>query len=264
MASTAVKCAVALDLLQLPDARFFNAAANDRISLRSLCDCLPGGSPAKQHNVCENPKCGKDYSSAQGLPLRAWPRDNPQVIVPKERLDEAKSARKVESFAIQKTVDLAAFLARYTIGEPYYVLPPEKATDSTLRLYRLFVEALGQSKRGAVAPLTIRGTTHRLILIADETRNLLVAYKVFDLREPPYEVQRVTVDDKDRRKAAVFLDDAYQVNPDFPAEADPVMLVLEEELKRMQAQALGEAVTASATAPEPPAAQEKAVEAKGP
>lgn len=270
MAATLANTKIAVDFLQF-DVSLFKATGEDKVDLDSLDD---QGHKCRMVVVCDVPHPDQQpctiidcldshvaapggrihratWGSFFGLPKRGYPKDPSGqylLVLTNEELKAAKVTQAFNDLTVEKVVDLAPFLTHHGTGTPVYVLPARDADDKTLRLYWTFVEVLADAGRGMLSRLTRRGSTTRYVLVADKARGIM-AYPVADLRDQPYEVRHVSVNDKDKAKAAVFLDEAYNQDPAMAPAEDGVAKLLEERLRALQAQQLEQSVQPAAPKP---------------
>lgn len=272
MATTLANTKVAVDFLQFPVALYKASAGKERVELDSLCTCK--GRPHQTIEcdtvhpdapVCTDLNClerhlldgeGKrrhlmTFASWFKLPLRGYPKDADKhdVVLTAEEIAAAKVKKQYDDLTCEKVVDLAPFMTEYATGEPVFVLPPKKADEKELRLYRIFVEVLDEQKRGMLTRFTQRGSTTRYLIVGNAAKNILVAYPVSDMRDLPYDVRSVPITDKDKVKANVFLDEAYSKDATFAPAEDGVVKLIEDRLLALRDRAAAPQQEASTAPP---------------
>lgn len=213
------------------------------VAMDSLCEC------EKRPKMSVNCGCGATYTSFQALPKKGYPKDAKKysVILSKQEIEAARAgAAQHESLVVEKVADLVSLAMVCGFGDSYYCVPDREAKDFELKLYALCIKALAATNRAMLARLTSRGVTTRYAIISDPNKGVLVALKVLDLREVPFEIAPIKVRDGEEAQARMFLDAQYAEDASFPAEEDGLVAEIERRL----------------TAAPAPAAEAPAVEAK--
>jgi non-homologous end joining protein Ku len=254
---------IAIGFVQVP-VSVYKAAQDEKLDLRSLCDSC--GEAPHQRIVCETPSCGTELPQPEdakaaikagqtliegpnGLPTAArsfqswyhvpgrgyeWSKGE-YVQISKVEIEEAKaSAVKYDAITVSKTVDFKKVAVEHVLGEPYYLLPPEGANEATLKAYRLVTEALDSGGMALLSYLTMRDKTHRYAIVADQSRNILMAYEIRDARQLPYTAKAVAVNASERQQAEGILKGQWSDQAHIDAAPDPLLALLERKVAEVQ------------------------------
>jgi non-homologous end joining protein Ku len=254
---------IAIGFVQVP-VSVYKAAQDEKLDLRSLCDTC--GEAPHQRIVCETPACGTELlqpedakaaikagqtliEGATGLPTAArsfqswyhvpgrgyeWSKGE-YVQISKVEIEDAKaSAQKYDAITVSKTVDFKKVAVEHVLGEPYYLLPPEGANEATLKAYRLVTEALDSGGMALLCYLTMREKTHRYAVVADQGKNILMAYEIRDARALPYTAKAVAVSAAEKKQAEGILAGQWSDEAHIDAAPDPLLALLERKVAEVQ------------------------------
>ncbi len=245
---------ITIGVYQVPVSAF-KAAQNTELDLKSLCDCEKA---PRQMIVCENPECGApldEKAAVEAMKLgkhlvvdsggcvrearrfQAW-KDTPKrgyewtrgeyIVVPTEKVKEAKASVKYDTIEVSKTVDFKKLATTYVLGEPLYLLPPEKANTVTRKAFNIIVEALDQGGMAFLAYMTNKERTYRYAIVADKAQNVLMAYQMDEKRPLPYDVPKETVSAKETASVTALLQASYDADATLAPVPDPLLEMLSQ------------------------------------
>ena len=251
MPTAAATTKVTIGLLEF-DAKLFRARESHGISLRSLCE---NGHPVKQQLIC--PVDNITYTSYKEVPKRGFELGDDVFL--ELTAEEAKRAAKVkdeghETITLEKVVDLKQLWMHHAIEESYYLLPDEKASKTTLKLYRILVESLGAENWALLTRFHLRNKPHRFALVADPNRNLIMAYELGDLRAVPHEVETTEASEKERKQVTALLKGEFSDEAWIQGEPDPLVAYIEKKLRKEGEADAAKELHKEAQPPENPAA----------
>jgi len=224
VASKLKDTALDFGFVQVPVA-IFPACQDDELSLSSLCH----GKAPKMTIKCE--EGGEEYRSWNKVPERGYKwAEGEYIILTPEEIAEAKAQRpKVDSMKVEKAVDFLKVGTRYGFDQPYRVMPPEKANETSRAAYRAVYETIKETGKAVLVKFAPRDKVRHYALIADED-GVILAYPIVEKRPLPYPVPTTPADKKTKTQAALTIQSVESDDPVFEQEPDPIFDLVQKKL----------------------------------
>jgi len=170
----------------------------------------------------------KRYGSWQETPKKGYEWARGQFVeLTSQEMKEARGKEKHDTFEVSKTVDFKSLATGYVLSEPVYLLPPDGANKVTKKAFALITESLDQQGMALLALLTLRDRTYRYAIVADKTKNVMMAYKIEDRRDLPYSPEKEEVTTAEAAQVKGILQGMYSQDATLAAPPDPLMEMLE-------------------------------------
>ncbi len=203
----------------------FGAARDDELDLRSLCH----GKPPKMTIKCQ--EGGEEFTSWNKVPERGyeWAKGE-YIVLSSEEIAEAKAKRvKVDSMKVEKAVDFLQVGSKYVYGKAYYVLPPEKASETTVKTYWTICEVVKESGRAMLARFQPRDKVRHYAIIADQ-EGALIAYEILERRPLPYALPNGQADGKTKAQGKMLIEGMVDDDVTLEQEPDPLFDLVQAKL----------------------------------
>lgn len=211
-------------------------------SVDSLCDCDGKGHGKVKSMGFECESCHKHYNAAFLPPLYGFPsrpdkaKNHEYKIV--IRKDEVKVKDERSPIDVQKVITLEELFEHFTINGTYYILPEDVAQNNAgSKLYKLYVEVLAKNRAVLLATFVARNKKERYAIMADKSRGVLLALKIGDMAQLPYDPPDVKVSSMEEQQVSEFIK-AMKTDTDFPAPPDLLAKRIKEELEGQLSKAL--------------------------
>ncbi len=207
----------------------FGATQDDTLSLKTLC-C---GATPKQTIRCQG-ECGTEYTSWVKAPQRGyeWSKGKFVVLTPEEIAQVNETKEKVDSMKVVKAVPFQKVEEAYVFDGAYRVLPPERATGTTLQAYRTVYEIVRESDRAILVRFSPRDKVRHYALVADEDGTLW-ARQLSDRTTKPYDVPASSPDAKAKAQGKALIESVASDDATFEPEPDPLFELVEKKVAEM-------------------------------
>ncbi len=213
--------------VQLP-VSVFGAARDDELDLKSLCH----GKPPKMTIKCE--EGGEVFTSWVKVPQRGyeWNKGEYVMLSPEEIADAKAKRSKVDSMKVEKACDFMQVGSKYVFNKGYYVLPGEKASETTVKTYRTIYEVIKESGKAILVRFMPRDRVRHYAIIAD-SEGILIAYELVERRQLPYPMPNGQPDPRQKAQGKALIEGLAADDVALEQEPDPLFELVQAKLSQM-------------------------------